>query len=186
MVTSVILALLGVTEAGGQARPESDEVASPGLWPRRRQVTTAQQVVRQYETQLDGIEYLSLLANATNGAPIPRWRSTLRLGWTRGSWGATLGQSYASGYVEPMQFGDRRLREVVAASTWDVQARYAGLPGWHLAAGIRNLFDEAPPFSLTSSFQFGFNLQVASHVLSARGLPVWVAPAVHNELRLER
>jgi iron complex outermembrane receptor protein len=118
--------------------------------------------VRQYETQLDGIEYLSLLANATNGVPIPRWRSTLTLDWTRGAWGATLGQSYASGYVERVQFGSSDVRNVDAASAWDVQGRYTGLPGWQLAAGIRNLFDEDPPFSLTSFFQFGFNPQVGS------------------------
>ena len=118
--------------------------------------------VRQYETQLDGIEYLSLLADATNGAPIPRWRSTLTLDWTQGPWGATLGQSYASGYVERVQFGSSDVRNVDAASTWDVQGRYTGLPGWQLAAGIHNLFDEDPPFSMTSFFQFGFNPQVGS------------------------
>jgi hypothetical protein len=32
-----------------------------------------------------------------------------------------------------------------------VQGRYDGFAGWQLAAGIRNLLDEDPPFSLTSN-----------------------------------
>ncbi len=118
--------------------------------------------VRQWETQIDGVTYVSMLADATHFAPVPRWRSTLTLDWTRGPWGATLAHVYSSGYDEPLQPPAGETREVGSSSSWDLQGRYSGFRGWQLAAGIRNLFDEEPPFSRTSAFQFGFNPQVAS------------------------
>ena len=56
--------------------------------------------VRRWDTQIDGVTYVSLLGDATFGAPIPRWRSALTLDWTRGAWGATLAQIYSSGYTD--------------------------------------------------------------------------------------
>ena len=49
-----------------------------------------------------------------------------------------------------------------AARARSAQARYTGFAAWQLAGGIRNLLDQQPPFSQTTSFQFGFNPQVAS------------------------
>jgi iron complex outermembrane receptor protein len=118
--------------------------------------------VRQFDAQVDGVRYGTRLASALNGPPVPRWRSTVNVDWSRGPWGATLAQSYASGYVEALPVAVGGQRKVDVASTWDAQARYDGMPGWQFAAGIRNLLDQDPPFSLTSSFQFGFNPQVAS------------------------
>jgi iron complex outermembrane receptor protein len=117
--------------------------------------------VLQFDTQINGVD-VSLLGNATDGTPVPRWRSTLTLDWVRGAWGATLAWLYSSGYNEPLVSEVPRVREVGAAQSWDLQARYTGFAGWQLAAGIRNLLDQQPPFSQTTSFQFGFNPQVAS------------------------
>lgn len=52
-------------------------------------------------------------------------------------------------------------RQAGAAAGWDPQGRYDGLAGWRLVAGIRNMVDSKPPFSLTSNVQFGFNPPVA-------------------------
>jgi iron complex outermembrane receptor protein len=118
--------------------------------------------VRQFDTQLDGVRTVSLLGDATQGgSPVPRWRSTLTFDWNHGPWGATLSQLYSSGYAEWRTF-PTATRTVGAAATWDLQGRYNGFRNWQLAAGVRNLLDSEPPFSLTSSFQFGFNPQVAS------------------------
>jgi iron complex outermembrane recepter protein len=118
--------------------------------------------VRQWETQIDGVNYVSMLGSAVYGTPVPRWRSTLSFDWTRGPWGATLSQVYSTGYVETRPV-DEQLRQVGAAESWDLQARFAGLDGWQLAAGIRNLFDAEPPASLTGlRFQSGYNPQAAS------------------------
>ncbi|NWG73514.1 MAG: TonB-dependent receptor [Rubrivivax sp.] len=122
--------------------------------------------VSRYDTQLDGVETVSLLGRSRFFAPaVPRWRSTLNLDWTGGAWSSTLSMLYSRGYVEPVASGfgtATGTREVAAAMQWDLQVRYAGFAGWGLAAGIRNLFDQGPPFSQTSPFQFGFNPQVAS------------------------
>jgi iron complex outermembrane receptor protein len=53
-------------------------------------------------------------------------------------------------------------RHAGAAAGWYLHGRYAGLTGRLLAAGIHNLLDSEPPFSLTSNFQFGFNPQVSN------------------------
>jgi iron complex outermembrane receptor protein len=118
--------------------------------------------VLEFETQVDGLATVSRLGTAVYGAPIPRWRSALTVDWTRGSWGATLAWLYSSGYWESITQPAPGQRKVDAISLWDLQLRYAGFAGWQLAGGIRNLFDDDPPFSQTSAFQFGFNPQVAS------------------------
>jgi len=119
--------------------------------------------VLQFETQVDGVTYVSRLADATYGDAVPRWRSTLTLDWNRGAWGATLAQVYSSGYDEPLRPPAEGARRVGSTSTWDLQGRYTGFAGWNLALGVRNLFDADPPFSVQSNaFQTGFNPQAAS------------------------
>jgi len=119
--------------------------------------------VRQWETQIDGVTYVSLLGSAVHGSPVPRWRSTLTFDWIRGPWGATLSQLYSSGYVDAYPGTNGEPRNVGASASWDLQARYAGFGGWQFAAGIRNLFDTDPPLSNQDrSFQVGYNPQAAS------------------------
>ncbi|MGH6622735.1 MAG: TonB-dependent receptor domain-containing protein, partial [Burkholderiaceae bacterium] len=110
--------------------------------------------------------YVSRLGDATYGDAVPRWRSTLTLDWNRGPWGATLAQVYSAGYIEPVQEPATGTRQVGAAASWDLQGRYTGFKGWQLAAGVRNLFDEEPPFRVQGdTFQIGYNPQVANPLL---------------------
>jgi len=121
--------------------------------------------VRQFDTQLDGVTTVSLLGDARNAPAVPRWRSAVSLDWTGGAWGATLAWQVASGYIENVVrpiLPAEPTRKVDAATNWDLQLRYDGLAGWRLAGGVRNLLDAEPPFSQTSSFQFGFNPLVSS------------------------
>jgi iron complex outermembrane receptor protein len=119
--------------------------------------------VLQWETQVDGINYVSRLGDATYGEAIPRWRSTLTLDWNLGPWGLTLAQVYAAGYAEPLNQPATGTRHVEASSSWDLQARYNGFTGWQLVLGVRNLFDTDPPFAVQgATFQVGFNPQAAS------------------------
>ena len=119
--------------------------------------------VRQWETQIDGVSYVSNLGSAVYGSPVPRWRSTLTFDWTRGPWGVNLAQVYSGGYIDKFPGPGDTLRQVGATTSWDLQARYAGFDGWQLAAGIRNLFDAEPPASNQGdSFQVGYNPQAAS------------------------
>jgi iron complex outermembrane receptor protein len=119
--------------------------------------------VLQWETQVDGVNYVSRLGDATYGDAIPRWRSTLTLDWGLGPWGATLAQLYSAGYSEPRPEPATGTRHVGSSSSWDLQGRYTGFAGWQLALGVRNLFDAEPPLTVQgTSFQTGFNPQVAS------------------------
>jgi iron complex outermembrane receptor protein len=119
--------------------------------------------VLKWETQIDGVNYVSMLGDATHGAPIPRWRSTLSLDWNLGPWGTTLAQVYSSGYTDQYPGINQGPRNVGASSTWDLQGRYSGFSSWQLAAGVQNLFDEEPPFSNQgNTFQVGYNPQVSS------------------------
>jgi len=118
--------------------------------------------VRRYDTRFEDEEAVSTLGSAVGGPPVPRWRSNATFDWNHGAWGVTLAYLYSSGYVERMPPPSTDTRQVDATTSWDLQGRYSGSSGWRLAFGIRNLFDAEPPFSLTSSFQTGFNPQVAS------------------------
>jgi iron complex outermembrane receptor protein len=134
----------------------------PAVEAGRFRVSLQGTYVLQYDTQLNGANYVSLVASAIDGTPVPRWRSTMTLDWNRGPWGATLSYLMSSGYTELMPPPSTDTRQVGAASSWDLQARYDGFAGWQLAFGIRNLLDSDAPFSRTSGFQFGFNPQVSS------------------------
>jgi iron complex outermembrane receptor protein len=119
--------------------------------------------VGQWETQIDGVSYVSRLGDSTYGEAIPRWRSTLTLDWSQGFWGATLAQLYWAGYTEPLESAPNGTRRVDSTSTWDLQGRYSGFTGWQLALGVRNLFDDDPSLSVQgTTFQVGYNPQVGS------------------------
>lgn len=122
--------------------------------------------VREWQTNIDGTNEVSALGDATTLTPVPRWRSTVTLDWSRQAWGATLIYQMSSGYVENRPNTADETREVGKASNWDLQVRYTGASGWatgwRFAFGIQNLFDQDPPFTAASGFHFGFNPQVAS------------------------
>jgi len=126
-------------------------------------VTAQGTYVLQWETQLDTVTYVSLLGTDVFGNAIPRWRSQLMLNWNYGAWGATLAQTYTSGYTDESPDPAGASRKVEAFAPWDLQASYGGFAGWQLAAGVRNLFNADPPVSNQgSSFQIGYDPQVAS------------------------
>ena len=118
-----------------------------------------------WEQQLDGVNYVSGLAQTVDGivGPIPRWKHHLALGWNLGPWGATLGQTYQSGYQDanidafgnPLSVPPRR---VAPYDVWDLQGRYTGFRNTTLVLGIKNLMDRAPPFTNQPfSMQVGYD-----------------------------
>ncbi len=60
--------------------------------------------VRQFDTQFDGVTTLSLLGDATSGTPVPRWRSTLTVDWSKAH-------------------GARRCRSAMPPATWSGSIR---------------------------------------------------------------
>jgi iron complex outermembrane receptor protein len=117
----------------------------------------------QWDTQFDGVVFVSQVGTDAYGPAIPRWRSQLTLNWNNGPWGATLAQTYTAGYTDFAPGPSGEPHEVGAFAPWDLQGTYSGFRGWKLVAGIRNLFDSDPPVSNQPFFfQSGYNPQIAS------------------------
>jgi iron complex outermembrane receptor protein len=112
--------------------------------------------VLTWDGQYNGITYTSALgrnavALGTPG-PVPRWKHYATLNWQYGPWGATLAQTYQSGYVDANVSGSGTAlpvppRRVGRYDIWDLQGRYAGFQNATIVLGVKNLMDRAPPFS---------------------------------------
>jgi iron complex outermembrane receptor protein len=76
---------------------------------------------------------------------VPRWRHYAELAWQRGAWGASIAQLFQSSYSDWSL--NQAPRDVGTYSLWNLQGTYSGFREWTLAAGVRNVFDTAPPFS---------------------------------------
>ncbi len=82
-----------------------------------------------------------------------RWKHTLSFGYTRGPWSATLSQSYVSGYTAYVwptgvtQPGGK----VDSYTRYNLSGSYTGIKNLTVNAGIRNLLNTDPPFSIHHS-----------------------------------
>ena len=117
----------------------------------------------EWKAQPDGSDYVSGLGRAQSvaGGPFPRWKHRASLDWSFGPWGATLGQTYQSGYVDSN--ADRagnplpNMRRVAGYDIWDLDARYTGFRNLTLTLGVKNVRDRAPPFTNLQRFPVGFD-----------------------------
>jgi iron complex outermembrane receptor protein len=96
----------------------------------------------------EGLTYVSAVGGPPSIAgPIPRWRHYASLSWDEGPWGATLAQTYQSGYEDANFDPSFPPRRVSSYDIWDIQGRYAGFANTTIVLGIKNLMDRAPPFT---------------------------------------
>jgi iron complex outermembrane receptor protein len=102
--------------------------------------------IAQWQQQLDGANFVSAVGRSVVG-PVPRWRHYLMLNWNSGYWGATLAQTFSSGYTDANLDGALRERRVGAYDIWDLQGTYTGFEHMNIAVGLKNLLDRDPPFS---------------------------------------
>nr|WP_199068119.1 TonB-dependent receptor [Chromobacterium sp. ASV5] len=89
-----------------------------------------------------GGEYVSDLGAYVNGGPTFRWQHNLSLNWMRGAWSAILAQDYKSGYTD--SDGSHMVKPY---STWNLSGTYAWDKKLSFTAGVKNLFDQLPPWS---------------------------------------
>jgi iron complex outermembrane recepter protein len=90
----------------------------------------------------------------------PYWHHFLMLDWTYGPWSVTVTENYQTGGYDqpPAPNSGGRQRFIGDYDIWNIGVAYKGFKNWALAAGIRNLFDRDPPFSVqTQSSQFGYD-----------------------------
>jgi iron complex outermembrane receptor protein len=90
--------------------------------------------------------------------PVFRWQSTASLNWNLGQWSAGLTGHYKTGYSEPDEDGNDNAHTVPSYTTLDTFIGWTQPKGFGITAGIRNLFDRAPPLSYqTQTFQAGYD-----------------------------
>ncbi|KJH65488.1 TonB-dependent receptor [Chromobacterium violaceum] len=120
----------------------------------------------KYVQQLErGGTYFSPLGGWYQDILLPtlRWKHSLTFSWARAGWSAQLVQNYSSGYTD-MNPNDEG-HNVKPYSNWNLSGSYVWNKKLTLTAGVKNLFDQEPPFSnQTKSFQFGYDPVLADPV----------------------
>lgn len=101
----------------------------------------------------NGDPFVSNLGRFVTDGVVQRWRHLLSVDWDHGPFGATLSNTYYSGYEDQNSAIDLDSGTIVeknhakAYSLWDLSGRWSFDKSWTVRAGVRNLFDTAPPFS---------------------------------------
>jgi iron complex outermembrane receptor protein len=95
----------------------------------------------------------------TGPNPIFRWRHNVLITLNTGDWLFNLSNRYLSHYVDQNTANDPGFENNVKHySTWALSTTYTGNKQFELTAGIKNLLDQAPPFSnQVTNFQFGYD-----------------------------
>jgi len=101
----------------------------------------------------DGDPFVSNLGKFVTDGVVQRWRHRLSADWEYGAFGATLSNTYYSGYEDQNSAIDTDSGTVVgknhvkAYSLWDLSGSWAVDKALKLRVGVRNLFDTPPPYS---------------------------------------
>lgn len=101
----------------------------------------------------DGDPFVSNLGHFVTDGVVQRWRHRLSADWEYGAFGATLSNTYYSGYEDQNSAIDTDSGTVVgknhvkAYSLWDLSGSWAVDKALKLRVGVRNLFDTPPPYS---------------------------------------
>ncbi len=90
--------------------------------------------------------------------PVFRWRHNASLAWSLAPWTMTLANRYLSGYDDQNDVDPEFEQRVDAYSTWTLSGTYSGNQSIDITAGVKNLFDEDPPYTnQTTTFQQGYD-----------------------------
>ncbi len=107
-----------------------------------------------------------------------KWKHNLFVNFQKGDWTVNLSQIFRKGYTNQALPGvangsvvppdlEEKVDDYI---TYNVSASYEGLmDGLRLTAGIKNLFDEDPPFAITYDSNFGSGSSWEPRVADPRG-----------------
>lgn len=102
----------------------------------------------------------------------PRWRNVFSVSAKRGAWSAHAALRSVAGFYE----GDTATntstaprRRVGAYDETDISVRYQGIHDLELFAGIKNVFDRMPPFSVTNTSSNAYTQMGFAEMYDARG-----------------
>ncbi|GGP26327.1 TonB system transporter [Silvimonas amylolytica] len=102
-----------------------------------------------------------------NNAPIFRYKQNLNLNWVKGNWSGILGSTYQTGYKDQNNQDEFPGSDNHVASyiLWNLSGTYVYQKDLTITAGIKNLFDKAPPYSnQVYAFQQGYDPRVTDSV----------------------
>ncbi|MBX9295467.1 TonB-dependent receptor [Chromobacterium vaccinii] len=121
-----------------------------------------------YQIEENGAYYSNLGQYvATQNEPTFRWQHNLTLNWNRGAWSGLLSQNYKSGYTDQNSGAAFAATNhmVKPYSTWNMSGSYEVNKQLTLTAGVRNLFDQLPPWSNQQYlFQGNYDARFADQV----------------------
>ncbi|MCV2351745.1 TonB-dependent receptor [Paucibacter sp. Y2R2-4] len=95
--------------------------------------------------------FYSNLGHFVNDGVVQRWRHTVSTDWELGAFAMSLSNSYLSSYTDQSIVG-KPDRKVAAYSLWDLTGAWTPISSLTLRAGVKNLFNTAPPFSQQAWF----------------------------------
>jgi iron complex outermembrane receptor protein len=101
---------------------------------------------RVFENQ----DYVELVGQWNSRDLYVRWKHIAQLVYEQGPWSATLYQSYTSGYKDEKPLGTIPSGfnpDVDEYITYGITGTYTGFRNFTLQVGVRNLFNEDPPFT---------------------------------------
>ncbi len=106
-----------------------------------------------------------------------RWKHTAWMTYARGNWSATVSQVFRSGYNDQVLPGVSSGAVVPANwnpkvdsySTFNISASYSGIKNLTLTAGIKNLLNTDPPFTVAYDSNFGSGSSWEPRVADPRG-----------------
>ncbi|MDC8784891.1 TonB-dependent receptor [Roseateles koreensis] len=117
--------------------------------------------VRQWERQVGkDTPYISYVGSAGDGSvvqPVPRWQHTATAEWIRGVWTVGLENVFVKGWNESAllvynSVGGSTDHDVKNSSRWNLSASYKGFKDTTLRLGMRNVFDQAAPYTAVPSY----------------------------------
>jgi iron complex outermembrane receptor protein len=115
--------------------------------------------VLKYETQNGKDEpMVDYVGQATGGiAPVPAWQHTLGIDWSHGHVNFALEHVFTNGWTESREqvntnLGVDKAYKVADTSRWNMAVTYKGIKDLTLRLGARNLLDDEPPFTASSSY----------------------------------
>lgn len=95
------------------------------------------------------------------GGIVFRWRNEATLDWQYGGFGTSVTGHYQSGYDDniPCCTPQTTPLRIGSFTTWDLQGRYTGVKNLTLRLGVKNIFNRAPPGTVTLGqyFQTGYD-----------------------------
>ncbi|HBZ08104.1 MAG TPA: TonB-dependent receptor [Massilia sp.] len=116
--------------------------------------------VNKYDYQNErGGPYTENAGRYADATPVFRWRHNLLMTLVRGDYTFNLSNRYSSHYEDQnTSVAPEFFNNVSHYSTWSISATYTGDKHFELTAGIKNLFDEEPPFTnQVTNFQLGYD-----------------------------